>query len=283
MSTTSPNATRIAGVQMEPKFGENAANLASILTWAEKAADLGAKLIVFPECALTGYGFKDLAEAMPHAETIPGASTTAITEFCKKRDVHVVYGLLERDGENLFNACVLVGPEGLIGSYRKIHLPYLGVDMFATPGDRPFAVHQAGDLKIGMHICYDAGFPESCRVLALHGADLLVLPTNWPAHAECAAEHMMATRAMENVVFSLAVNRVGEERGFTFIGRSSIMSPGGARLAFAAPAGEEIIIADIDPTQARQKRQVRVAGRHEINRIADRRPEFYGPIVAPNR
>ena len=278
--STSPAITRIAGVQMEPKLGENAANLAAILDRAQQAADLGAALIVFPECALTGYGFADRAEAMPHAEPIPGPSTAALTEFCARRGVHVVYGLLERDGEKLYNACVLVGPEGVVGSYRKIHLPYLGVDMFADPGDRPFAVHQAGDLKIGMHICYDAGFPESCRVLALLGADLLVLPTNWPAHAECAAEHMMATRAMENVVFCLAVNRVGEERGFTFIGRSSIMNTNGARLAFANPAGEEIIVADIDPTNARMKRQVRVAGKHEINRIADRRPAFYGPIVA---
>jgi predicted amidohydrolase len=268
---------------MEPKLGEVASNLAAILDRLERAADLGAKLIVFPECALTGYGFASKEEALPFTETIPGPSTQAIEQVCKRKNVHVVYGLLERDGDRLFNACVLVGPNGVVGSYRKIHLPYLGIDMFANPGDRPFEVLQAGDLKIGMHICYDGGFPESCRVLALLGADLLVLPTNWPAHAECAAEHMMATRAMENVVFTLAVNRIGEERGFTFIGRSSIMNPGGHRLAFASVAAEEIIVADIDPNLARIKRQVRVAGKHEINRIADRRPEFYGVIIEPNR
>ena len=273
---------RIAGVQMEPRLGETAANLAAILAGLDRAAALGAELIVFPECALTGYGFADKAEAMSVAEPIPGPSTAAVASACEARGVHAVFGLLERDGDRLFNACVLVGPGGVVGSYRKIHLPYLGVDMFADPGDRPFAVLQAARLKIGMHICYDAGFPESCRVLSLLGADLLVLPTNWPTHAECAAEHMMATRAMENVVFTIAVNRVGEERGFRFIGRSSIMSTSGQRLAFAGPAEEEIIVADIDPTVARTKRQVRVPGRHEIDRIADRRPGFYGHLVEPN-
>lgn len=277
-----PNLVTIAGVQFEPRLGEPAANLAAILDRLDRAAGLGATLVVFPECALTGYGFASKAEAMEYAEPIPGPSTGAIAGACARLGVQAVYGLLERDGDRLFNACVLVGPGGVVGSYRKVHLPFLGVDMFADPGDRPFEVLEAEGLRVGMHICYDAGFPESCRVLALLGADLLVLPTNWPNHAECAAEHMMATRAMENVVYAIAVNRVGEERGFRFIGRSSIHGPGGERLAFAGPDGDEILVATIDPARARAKRQVRVAGKHEINRMADRRPGFYGMIVEPN-
>jgi predicted amidohydrolase len=118
--------------------------------------------------------------------------------------------------------------------------------------------------------------------LTLLGADLLVLPTNWPAHSECAALHMIPTRAMENTVFAMAVNRVGEESGFRFIGASSIVDPAGRVLAKAGPDSEEILTAEIDPSHARQKRLVRVPGRHEINRIADRRPGFYGVLVAPN-
>ena len=154
--------------------------------------------------------------------------------------------------------------------------------MFADPGDRPFAVHDAGGLKVGMHICYDGGFPETARVLTLLGADLLVLPTNWPTHSECAAEHMIPTRAMENTVYVMAVNRVGEESGFRFIGTSSIVDPSGNRLAQAGPDSEETLFAEIDPTLARQKRLVRVPGRHEINRIADRRPGFYQALTEPN-
>jgi 5-aminopentanamidase len=279
MSEPLPN--KIAGVQMHVKLGDVAANRAAILDGLARAADLGATLIVFPECALTGYGFESKAEAMPHAETIPGPSTEAVARACREKGVSVVFGLLERDGDRLFNACVLVGPEGVIGSYRKVHLPSLGVDKHVDPGDRPFGVHEIGGLRIGMQICYDGGFPEPTRVQALLGADLIVLPTNWPTHAECAAEHQMATRAMENVVYTIAVNRVGEERGFRFIGRSSIHGTGGERLAFAGPEGEEIVIAEVDPARARRKKQVRVPGKHEIDRFADRRPEFYAAIVAP--
>jgi predicted amidohydrolase len=133
-----------------------------------------------------------------------------------------------------------------------------------------------------MHICYDGGFPEPARVMSLLGADLLVLPTNWPTHSECAAEHTIPTRALENTVYVIAVNRVGEESGFRFIGTSSIADPGGRILAKAGSDGEELLLADIEPARARQKHLVRVPGRHEINRIADRRPRFYQVIVEPN-
>jgi len=273
---------RIAGVQMEPKLGEVSRNLAAILARFSEAVQGGAKLVVFPECALTGYGFRDRAEARPFAEAAGGPSALRIASACRESGAWIVYGFLESDGDRLFNACALVGPDGPVATYRKVHLPYLGVDKFADPGDRPFAVHDAGGLKVGMHICYDGAFPETARVLTLLGAELLVLPTNWPTHSECAAEHMIATRSMENVVYSLAANRVGEERGFRFIGRSSIASTSGEILAFASPDREEILYADIDPAKARQKRLVRVPGQHEVDRIADRRPGFYGPLVAPN-
>ena len=93
---------------------------------------------------------------------------------------------------------------------------------------------------------------------------------------------MIACRAMENTVYSMAVNRVGEEAGFRFIGRSSIFAPNGDKLAFADPVAEQILYADIDPERSRRKHLIRVPGLHEINRIADRRPAFYAKIVEPN-
>lgn len=273
---------RLAGVQMDPKIGEVATNLETIIARLQEAANAGARVVVFPECALTGYGFASKAEALHYAETIPGPSLTAIALHAARLHVYAVVGMLERDGNRLFNACALVGSGGVVGSYRKVHLPYLGVDRFAEPGDRPFAVHTVGGLRIGMHICYDGAFPEAGRVMTLLGADLLVLPTNWPTHSESQAEHLMACRAMENVVYAMAVNRVGEEKGFRFIGGSSIAGPNGNVLARASGDKEEIIYADIDPAKARQKRLVRVPGLHEIDRIADRRPAFYEAVVAPN-
>jgi predicted amidohydrolase len=273
---------RVAGVQMDVQIGQVAVNRGLILSKLREAAEGGAKLIVFPECALTGYTFESRDAALPFAEPIPGPSVRAIESECARLGVHAVFGLLERDGERLFNACALVGPMGLVGSYRKVHLPFLGIDRFVEPGDRPFAILDAGGLNVGMHICYDGSFPEVGRVLTLLGADLLALPTNWPTHSECAAEHMAACRAMENVVYVMAINRVGEEGAFRFIGRSSIHDPTGKRIASASPDQDEILYADIDPAKAREKRQVRVPGKHEINRISDRRPRFYQELVRPN-
>lgn len=146
-------------------------------------------------------------------------------------------------------------------------------------GDRPFEVHDAGGLRIGMSICYDITFPEASRSLAILGADLIVVPTNWPPGAESVAQHMVNTRAVENGVYCLAANRVGTERGFTFIGRSRICEPSGKTLAESLGFQEEILYAEIDPEVARNKRVVRVPGKHAIDRMADRRPELYGLLT----
>lgn len=270
---------RVAAVQMDVRFADVPGNLATILDRFREATGRGARLVVFPECALTGYGFGGKEEAWPHAETVPGLSLDALARACAQANAFLVTGLLERDGDRLFNACALVGPRGVVGSYRKVHLPFLGVDRFVDAGDRPFDVHDADGPRVGMHICYDGSFPETGRVLTLLGADVLVLPTNWPTHSERAAEVMMATRALENVVYAIACNRVGEERGFRYVGRSSIHGTNGEVLAFASPDQEEIIVADIEPEKARRKKLVRVPGLHEIDRIGDRRPEFYGRLV----
>jgi predicted amidohydrolase len=277
-----PELPRIAAVQMDPKLGRLNRNLEQILGWLDRAAAAGARLTVFPECALSGYGFGSREEGLEHAVSLDSAPVAKVVGACARHACFCIFGLLERDGSRLYNACVLAGPTGVVGSYRKVHLPFLGIDMHADPGDRPFSVHDAGGVRVGMHICYDGGFPEPARVLSLLGADLLVLPTNWPTHSECAAEHTIPTRALENTVYVMAVNRVGEESGFRFIGTSSIADPSGRVLAKAGADSEEMLLADIDPARARQKHLVRVAGRHEINRIADRRPRFYQLIVEPN-
>jgi len=277
MST--PGTFRVAAIQMEPKLGQVHENLERILMKLDEAASSGARLAVFPECALSGYGFGSRNEGLQHAVTIDGPEVRKVAHLTARTRCGCIFGFLERDGERLYNACVLVGPGGVVGTYRKVHLPYLGIDMFVDPGDRPFAVCELEGLRIGMHICYDGAFPETARVLTLLGADLLVLPTNWPTHTECIAEHMVPTRAMENTVYVMAVNRVGVESGFRFIGQSSIADPVGTILTRAGAEAEETIYADIDPIRSRTKGLARVPGRHEINLIADRRPAFYGPLV----
>src|SRR5262245_41269803 len=273
---------KIAGAQIDITIANVDRNLSRMRDVAAETARQGARLTVFPECALPGYCFESLDEARPHAQTVPGPATESIAETCRKLDVFVVFGLLEREasGPKLYNACALVGPRGLIGAYRKVHLPFLGIDRFTTPGDA-FGVHEADGVRVGMHICYDGAFPEAGRVMALDGADLLVLPTNWPPGSQCTSRPVINARAMANNVYCAAVNRVGTERGFRFIGGSKICDPSGDELAAAPQADEAILYADIDPARARRKHIIRVPGKHEISRFADRRPETYGRIVEP--
>jgi predicted amidohydrolase len=275
--TTKP--WKIAVVQMDCKLGDIPHNLRRMKAHLREAAGQGARLIVFPECILSGYCYDSKEEAAAHAEPIPGPSTEDLMLPCRELQVFIVYGLLERDGDRLFNALALVGPEGLLAGYRKIHLPHLGVDRFVTPGDRPFTVQDLGGLKVGMNICYDGSFPESARVMTLLGADLIVLPTNWPTAAASNPKFVVPTRALENHVYYAAANRVGEEEGYKFIGLSRIIGPTGQELAASTGEREEVVYAEIDPAVARQKQIVHSPGKYEINRIANRRPEMYGSLV----
>ena len=274
------NQHKIAGVQMDVELANVEGNRQKMLGHLRETAENGASLAVFPECAVTGYCFDSLEEAMEVAEEADGETCEIFAEACKESGQHVVYGYLEKSGDQLFNGLNLVGPSGRVGSYRKIHLPFLGVDRFTTVGDR-FPVFDIGWARVGLHICYDGSFPESGRCLALEGADLLVLPTNWPPGSLSAADVIPNARAMENHTYFMSVNRVGIERGFEFIGKSKVCNPDGVDMAFANHKEEEIFYADIDPEIARQKKLVRVPGKHEIDRFRDRHPEKYTTITNP--
>jgi predicted amidohydrolase len=265
---------------MDCTLGDSQTNLASISSKLSRAADRGARLVVFPECALTGYGFESRDALSRVAEPLPGPSTDRLARECHRLKVWAVYGLIEAapDGK-LYNACALVGPNGFVASYRKLHLPCLGADRFTDPGDRPFAVHDLGGLKLGMNICFDGSFPESARILTLLGADLVVLPTNWATNARKMAELVSAARAWENHIYYLAVNRVGDEAGFHYIGLSSAADYLGNVLHFAVADVEETFTIEVNSAAAAQKRVVHCHGVYEIDRVNWRRPELYGPLV----
>lgn len=269
----------VAGVQTDCRLGDVAGNVAAVRRKLAAAADAGARLVVFPECVLTGYGFPSRAAMLECAEPLPGPSTDLVAADCAKYGVWAVYGLLERAGDKLYNACAIVGPNGYFAGYRKLHLPCLGADRFADPGDRPFAVHDLGGLRLGVHICFDGSFPESARIMTLLGADLIVLPTNWADNARRMATLVPRTRAFENHVYHMAVNRVGVESGFHYVGHSSVCDYLGDYTAYADHDREAILTSEIDPEAARQKRVVHYAGEYEIDRVNWRRPDVYGPLV----
>jgi predicted amidohydrolase len=273
--------THIACVQMDVAIGNVTVNRQQIIARIHEAAAHSAQLVIFPECALTGYCFDSLAEAASFAEPLDGPSAQAIAAACRETDLHAVVGFIERLGERYYNAAMVVGPAGVVGSYRKVHLPFLGVDRFLTPGDRPFEVITLPFGRIGINICYDASFPEAARSLKLLGTELVILPTNWPGGAWRTAEFIVNARASENHLHFAAVNRIGTERGWQFIGRTKVVDCMGDTVVEASREQAEIVYATLDLELSNHNKIVNVAGAYELDRLADRRPEFYGIIAQP--
>jgi 5-aminopentanamidase len=271
---------KIAVVQMDVKLLNKQRNVQVIVDRAEEAARNGAEVIIMPECAVTGYCFNSLAEAMPEAEPIPGPFTERMARAARTRSCTVIAGMLEREGDKLYNAAAVFGPEGLLGAYRKLHLPYLGVDRFVTPGDCPFPLFPIPGGQVGINICYDCSFPEAGRVPKLKGAQVLAIPTNWPIESD-SWQDVPKVRAIENHIVVAAADRVGEERGFHFAGHSQIIDCTGKVLAKAGESEETILYGDVDLALADQNRVARVPGTYEIDRIADRRPDMYQTITDP--
>lgn len=263
---------------MDVVIGDVEANRRTIVRRLNEATAEAAELVIFPECAVTGYCFNSLDEAAQFAEPIDGRSSEAIAEACRQTGAHAVVGFIEKDGSSFYNAAMLVGPNGISGSYRKVHLPFLGVDRFLKPGDRLFSIVELPIGKVGINICYDASFPEAARSLKLLGAELIILPTNWPTGAWRTAEFIINARACENHLNFAAANRVGVERGWQFIGRSKVVDYNGDTLAEASRDDEQLLFVEVDFQEANKNKIVNVAGSYEIDRLADRRPEFYGLI-----
>jgi len=269
---------KVAAVQMDIKILEKQKNLEKVLDGFEFAAQAGAGIVVFPECALTGYCFASKKEAEPMAEPVPGPSTEKLWAAAKSLDCTAVVGLLERDGDQIFNSAAVVTPQGIAGTFRKLHFPCLGIDRFLDLGDKPFPVFETAQGKIGINICFDCSLPEAGRVLKLKGAQLLAIPTNWPLGSD-SWQHIPKVRATENHFHVVASDRVGEERGFRFAGHSQIVDFTGKTLAEAGETEETVLMADLDLAGADRNRVVRMPGQWEFDRIASRRPELYGPIT----
>jgi predicted amidohydrolase len=267
---------RVAVAQIDPQLRRADRNRDICLGRLEAAAAAGIQMLVLPECAFSGYMFDSVEEALPFAEEIPGPSTHALEQACHRFDLHVVCGVLERDGDIIRNSAVLVGPRGLIGSYRKTHLPFLGVDRFVVPGDE-LPVYDTPMGRIGIEICYDLRFPEVTRTLALRGADIVAHPTNFPLAARPLTEFMTRARAAENRVYLLTSNRIGSERSAEFCGCSQIVDPFGEQLAHAGPTADTLVVADVELDQARDKNYV-IPGEYEVYLFGDRRPALYGDL-----
>jgi len=286
MNTTNPmhaeSAVRVACIQMEPKVGELAANIADSVARIDAAAAQGARLLVLPELCSSGYVFETRAEAYALAEEIPrGPASRAWIDAARRHDCYIVAGIAERVGQRLFNSSVLIGPDGHIGSFRKMHL-WAAENLFFEPGDLGFPVYATPIGRIGMLICYDGWFPEAYRLCALQGADVVCVPTNWvPIPGQDPSQPAMANvlamaAAHSNSLFIAAADRVGTERGQPFLGRSLIVSYTGWPVAGpASDTAPETIIADLNLSEARRKRNW-----NDFNQILrDRRTDVYDAML----
>lgn len=274
--------TVMVGVgQIGSDLGNVDGNLRRCVETLEQAAKRGISLLVLPECVLSGYLFDDLESARSAAVRLSGPEITELADHCVRLGMYCVVGFLENDDDAVYNAAVLLGPEGPIGSYRKSHLPYLGVDRFTTRGNTTrMPVFDTAIGRIGIAICYDIRFPESARALALSGADIIAQPSVWPLQSRLLAEHFTVVRACENRVFLLVANRWDLEQNVRFLGKSQIVSPSGEVLARAG-TNEALLSAVVDVDAARNKHVVIEPGTFEISLFDDRRPDLYEPIVTP--
>jgi predicted amidohydrolase len=282
LSAEDETKVRIACIQMQPAMGKVEDNVAHSVGLIKRATDLGAKLVVLPELSNTGYMFQSREEAFALSEPIPGGPTVkAWSEIAAKHGLHLVAGICERDGNKLFNSAVLIGPSGYIGTFRKVHL-WNEENLYFEPGDLGFPVFHTAIGRVGMAICYDGWFPETYRLAALQGADIVCVPTNWvpiPGQAEgreAMANILAMAAAHSNSIFIACADRVGTERGQLFEGQSLIVGHTGWPVAGPASRDkEEILIADVALGEARRARNW-----NAFNQVLrDRRSDLYGEML----
>jgi predicted amidohydrolase len=234
------------------------------------ARKVEADLFVLPELWASGYAFLSRAEAEGLAEDAArGPTAQALRAEARRRRAHFVCGLAERARSKRYNSALLVGPAGVRAIYRKLHL-FEREQLFFAPGDLPLAVHRVGPARVGLMICFDWRFPETARVLALLGADVLAHPSNLIFGQ---AQDAMVTRALENRVFAVTANRGGADHrpglSIRFTGRSQVVDPDGRRLARCGARDETARAADCDLGRARWKRLTRRTPLFE-----NRRPDY---------
>ena len=271
---------RVALVQNHPVFGEKNANVESLIALMDSAALTDAEartssapidLYILPELSYSGYQFVSTEEAASLADPLESESIDAFRKASRRLDAGIVFGFPEKaaDGK-LYNSSLAILPDGREYLYRKTHLFYKE-RLFFAPGDLGFTLFEFRGAKVGMAICFDWFFPESFRTLALAGADIIAHCSNLVMPSCQQADF---AQALQNRVYIATANRVGTEareaEALTFTGESVLVSPKGEYLLRGPKTEEAVLVADIDPSLARNKR---INAMNDV--FAERRPEFY--------
>jgi predicted amidohydrolase len=277
-TSSSPLLTtyRVAAMQYEPTQGDKERNVSDLLRLVEEAALHEARLIVTPEMATTGYCWESREEIAPYVEPIPGPTTERFQALATRLHCFIALGLPEVDPQTnvYYNSVVLLGPDGIVGTYRKIH-SFISEPRWARDGDLGMPVWETPLGRLNCLICMDAYYFEAARIPALHGADVLIFPTNW-CDEKCPSSWWI-TRAFENGVYFIAANRYGLERGIQFSGGSCVINPDGSLQSYL-DNGEGIVYGEVDLRRSRNKQW---GGAHEPagDRLADRQPAEYVTLL----
>lgn len=262
-------------------------NLKTFDRFIEEAASKNVDLILFPESSLQGLwdmmAFKPDAFQYFHdaAELVPeGPSTQHLIKKAREKDMYIAWSMTEQDPDRfdvIYNTCVLVGPEGYVGSYRKVHHP-LTERLYIYPGNE-FKVFDTKIGKIGMMVCFDLAYPEAARIMAIKGAQLILCPTGWPGEEDqlFLYKALNTARAMENQVFLMTSTTCGElHGGGCAAGHSCITGPNG-QLLDTTEMEEGMAIAEIDLEQDIIKAQINTFYMDHL--LKDRRPDTYGELA----
>jgi len=271
---------KVACIQCDIEIGNVEKNTDKTVMLINEACDNGAKLIVLPETCNSGYVFETREEAFLLSQEVPAGETTkSWINVAKERNVYIVAGICERDGSDLYNTAVLVGPEGFIGKYRKLHL-WEDEFLWFEPGNMGLPVFHTPIGRIGIIICYDMWFPETFRILASQGADIVCVPTNWVLHESLPNDMknfgpiLGMAAAHSNGIFVAAADRVGVERNVPFPGKSVIIRTAGLPIAGPADDTEQIIYANCNFAKSRK---------HQSNAynstLKDRRTDVYDEML----
>jgi predicted amidohydrolase len=241
-----------AGIwQFDIRLGDIPGNLSTVREGIDRLSRAGADLAVLPEMFSCGFDYARLCE---HAARTPEV-LDELSRIARENSLDIVGSLPEKEGDSVYNSLYAIAASGEIaGRYRKIHLfPPIEEDRHFRPGRHPVVLPTRAGL-LGLMVCFDLRFPELSRVLALNGAQILIISAQWPAARISHWEGLLRARAIENQVFAIGVNRLGKEDGLSFNGRSQVVSPAGEVLC-TAEAPEQMALARLDLSEIEKSRE----------------------------
>jgi predicted amidohydrolase len=265
---------RVTLIQMNSRTASRDENVARACAFIDQAAGDGADLVVVPEFFNNEYfpQYRDL-RYMDYAEPADGYTQTAMKAKAREHGIYVVSTIFEMACPgHYYDTAMLISPTGeIVGKYRKVHpAALLSLEKIYFRGGSEFRVFRIGEWRVGFSICYDNLFPESCRCLALNGAELIVAPYATPIGDPW--ENFLTTRALENGVYLAACNHVGHEGEWRMSGKSMIVDPGGKIVCKASETDEQLVGAEMD-------REAVIRARQRFPLFRDRRPDAYGAIA----